>query len=195
MVAGFDESSIEIVHFSKGKVLFKQGSVSDAVYIVNSGIIGLYRESHKRKVLLATARRGELFGEMAAIDKSPRLATALTLEDSTLMAISIDVIMGRMREADPVIKALIHVLMNNLRGLHESHMPKPQSFVDTVNEVQRQYSTVTRCLPKSIRAELDANLKILDAAIKDLHLIAMEHPGQDRHDEAILNEADLPHQD
>ncbi|HCX14168.1 MAG TPA: hypothetical protein DGZ24_02490 [Rhodospirillaceae bacterium] len=50
----------------KGKVLSKQGPASNAVNIVNSGATGLYRESRKRKIPLATVRRGELFGEMAS---------------------------------------------------------------------------------------------------------------------------------
>src|SRR3954468_25087382 len=99
----------------KGKVLFKQGEKGDAAYIVNSGAIGLYREAQGRRIPLATVRRGELFGEMAVIDGSPRLATAFTLEDSALMVVSMETMMGKMKKADPFIRALISMLMNNLR--------------------------------------------------------------------------------
>ncbi len=199
MVAGLDESSIEIVKFPKGKVLFKQGAVGDAAYIVNSGAVGIYREAQGRKIPLATVRRGELFGEMAVIDKSPRLATAFTLEDSTLMMISIDVMASKMKKADPFIKALIHMLMNNLRGVHESYTPKSRSFVDAVNGLHRQCDVVTRFLqgevPEDVRTELNNNLKSLDAAIKDLRRVAMAHRSEDRRDDAVPSEADLPAQD
>lgn len=199
MVGGLDDSAIDIVKFPKGKVLFKQGAAADAAYIVNSGAIGMYREVHGRKVPLATVRRGELFGEMAAIDKSPRLATAFTLEDSTLMMISIDVMIDKMKKADPFIKSMIHMLMNNLRGVHDSYTPKSRSFVDAVNGLHRQCDIVTRFLqgevPDNIRGELTTNLKSLDEAIKELRRVAMAHRGEDRRDDAVPNEADLPLQD
>ena len=196
MVTGLDDSAIDVVKVPKGKVLFKQGAAGDAIYVVNSGAVGMYREAHGRKIPLATVRRGELFGEMAAIDKSPRLATAFTLEDTTLMTISIDVIVAKMKKTDPFIKAMIHMLMNNLRGVHDSHTPKSRSFVDAVNGLHRQCDSVTRFLqgdvPDHIRAELTANLKNLDEAIKDLRRVAMAHRGEDRREDAVPNEADIP---
>ena len=196
MDAGLDESAIEIVKYPKGKVLFKQGAVGDAAYIINSGVIGLCREAQGRKIPLATVRRGELFGEMAVIDKSPRLATAFAIEDSTLMAISVDAIIGKIKKADPFIKSLIHILMNNLRGVHDSHTPKSRSFVDAVNGLHHQCDIVTRFLqgegPEAFRENLGAKLKSLGAAIKDLRRVAMAHRSEDRRDDAVPNEARLP---
>src|ERR1700744_3163921 len=110
MATGSDDP-IGVVNFPKGKVLFKQGERGDAAYIVNSGAIGLYREAQGRKIPLATVRRGELFGEMAVIDGSPRMATAFTLEDSALMVVSVDVMGDKMKKSDPFVRALIHMLM------------------------------------------------------------------------------------
>jgi CRP/FNR family cyclic AMP-dependent transcriptional regulator len=196
MVSGLDEQSIEVVTFPKGKVLFKQGEKGDAAYIVNSGAIGLYREAQGRKIPLATVRRGELFGEMAVIDNQPRMATAFTLEESTLMVISIATMMDKMRKADPFIKAIIHMLMNNLRGVHESYLPKSRSLVDAVNMMARQVDIVTRFmqgdLPAALRTDLEAKLKSLDAVLKDLRRVASAHRGEDRREDAIPSEAELP---
>src|ERR1700749_2284704 len=106
MPSGSDD--IQNISFPKGKVLFKQGEKANAAYIVNSGAVGIYRESQGRKIPLATVRKGELFGEMAAIDGSPRMATAFPLEDSTLMVISVESMIDKMKKADSFIRALIH---------------------------------------------------------------------------------------
>ncbi|MEQ9447905.1 MAG: cyclic nucleotide-binding domain-containing protein [Rhodospirillaceae bacterium] len=196
MVGGLDESAIEVVKYPKGKLLFKQGESGDAAYIVNSGAVGIYREAQGRKIPLGTVRRGELFGEMAVIDKSPRLATAFTVEDSTLMVISIDLMMSKMQKADPFIRALIHMLMNNLRSVHDSFTPRSRSLVDAVNSLHRQSDVVGRFLqgdaPDSIREKLGAKLKDLDGAIKDLRRVAMAHRSEDRRDDAVPSETDLP---
>jgi CRP-like cAMP-binding protein len=97
----------------------------------------MYREAHGRKVPLATVPRGELFGEMTAIDKSPWLATAFAPEETTLMMIPIDVMTDKMKKADPFIKSIIHMLMNNLCSVHASYTPKFHNFVDAVNGLRR----------------------------------------------------------
>jgi CRP-like cAMP-binding protein len=192
-----DEASIEVVTFPKGKVLFRQGEKGGAAYIVNSGAVGIFRETGDRKVPLATVRKGELFGEMAVIDNSPRMATAFTLEESTLMVISADVMMDKMRKSDPFIKALVLMLMNNLRSVHDSYTPKSRSLLDSVTALQKQSELVSRFMLSKVvpelRAELDAKLAALDEVVKELRRIALTHRGEDRRNDAIPSEADLPH--
>lgn len=197
MAVGADEQSIQNVTYPKGKVLFKQGDRGTAAFIVNSGAVGIYREANGRKVPLATIRKGELFGEMAVVDNSPRMATAFTLEESTLMVISVETMMDKMRKADGFIRALIGMLMNNLRHIHDSHTPKSRSLVDAVNTLHRQCEIVARFmqadLPPKFRADLEARLKQLDAVMKDMRRLAMAHREEDRREDAIPAEADLPH--
>ncbi|MBL8642888.1 MAG: cyclic nucleotide-binding domain-containing protein [Rhodospirillaceae bacterium] len=191
-----DEMSIEVANFPKGKVLFRQGERGGAAYIVNSGAIGIYREAGDRKIPLATVRKGELFGEMAVIDNSPRMATAFTLEESTLTVISIDTLMDKMRKSDPFIRALVQMLMNNLRSVHDSYTPKSRSLLDSVNSLQKQSEMVVRFLQTSIapelRQELETKVQEFERVIKDLRRIAMTHRAQDRREDAIPSESDLP---
>jgi CRP-like cAMP-binding protein len=191
-----DDASVEVITFPKGKVLFKQGEKGDAAYVVQSGAVGMYREAQGRKIPLATVRKGELFGEMAVVDTSPRMATAFALEESLVMVIPIDIMLDKMRKADPFIRAMIHMLMNNLRGVHDSYMPKSRSLADAVNMLARQADIVTRFLqadlPPAFRTELAGKLKGLDGVIKDLKRVAAAHRDEDRREDAIPSEAELP---
>ena len=197
MASGAEEPSIQNVTYPKGKVLFKQGDKGTAAFIVNSGAVGIYRETNGRKVPLATIRRGELFGEMAVVDNSPRMATAFTLEESTLMVISVETMMDKMKKADGFVRALIGMLMNNLRHIHDSHTPKSRSLVDAVATLHRQCDIVSRFLqadmPPKFRADLEARLKQLDVVMKDLRNFAMAHREEDRREDSMPAEADLPH--
>ena len=195
-LTSLDDASIEVATYPKGKVLFRQGERGAAAYVVNSGSVGIFRETGDRKIPLATIRKGELFGEMAVIDNSARMATAFTLEESTLMMIPADVMMDKMRKSDPFIKALVHMLMNNLRSVHDSYMPKSRSLLDSVTSLQRQSELVARFMlskvAPDVRADLDSKLIALDETVKDLRRIAMTHRGDERRNDAIPNEADLP---
>ncbi len=191
-----DEASIQLANFPKGKVLFRQGDRGGAAYIVESGAVGIFRETGDRKIPLATLRKGELFGEMAVIDNSPRMATAFTLEESTLMVISIEALTDKMRKADPFIKALVTMLMSNLRNVHDSYTPKSRSLLDSVTSLQKQSEFVARFMQSSIapelKNELQAKLQEFDAVVKELRRIAMTHRAQDRREDAIPSESDLP---
>ena len=129
MVQSLDDQAIEVVTYPKGTTLFRQGDAGDAAFIVNSGSVGIYREVEGKRIPLASLRKGELFGEMAVIDGSPRMATALTLDNCTLTMISVDLMTEKMKKTDPFIKALITMLLGNLRSVHDSYTPKARSLV------------------------------------------------------------------
>jgi len=196
MASGSDTQAIEIVAFPKGAVLFKQGDKGEAAYILNAGTIGLYRESQGRRVPLASVRRGEMFGELAATDGSPRLASAFAIEDSVLMVIPAAAMRDKMRTADPFIKAMIDMLSDNLRRVHETYTPKSRSLLDGVNGLLRQCEVISRFLqgnlPDAFKSELAARLKTVEGVLKDLRRLAMAHREQDRRDDAVPHEADLP---
>ena len=195
MSGAADDHGIEIVAYPKGSILFKQGDKGAAAYILNSGTIGLYRESQGRRVPLASVRRGEMFGEMAFTDGSPRLASAFAIEDSVLMVIPAAAMQGKLHGADPFIRAMIEMLSGNLRRVHETYTPKSRSLLDGVNGLMRQCDVINRFLqanlPPEFKAELAARLSALESLLKDMRRIAMAHREQDRRDDAVPHEADL----
>lgn len=195
-ITRLDDAAIQTVTYPKGQVLFRQGDRGGSAYIVNAGAVGMYREADDRKIPLATVRKGELFGEMAVIDDSPRLATAFTLEESSLTVISIAALSDKIKKSDPFIKALLTMLMQNLRGVHDSYTPKSRTLLDSVTSLQKQGALVTRftqtTIAPELKQQLDAKLQEFDGVIKDLRRIAMTHRSQDRREDAIPNESDLP---
>jgi CRP-like cAMP-binding protein len=184
------------VHFPRGAQLFRQGEPGGTVYILKAGAVALYRESQDRRTPLATVRDGEMFGEMAAVDGSPRLASAVALEDSTVMVVPAAAMREKLHDADPFLRSLIRMLSGSLRNIHDTYTPKSRSLLDSVNSLSRQYDVVHRLLQTNLapdfRAALSGRLRQLDALVKDLRRVAMAHREQDRRDDAVPHEADLP---
>lgn len=195
MVTSLDDNAIEVVTYPKGTTLFRQGEAGDAAFIVNSGSVGIYREVEGKRVPLATLRKGELFGEMAVIDGSPRMATAFTLEDSTLTMISVDLMTEKMKKTDPFIKALITMLLGNLRSVHDSYTPKARSLVDSVSTLSRQCDSLTKYLSEAEDIDLPVEVAVkvgeLNDVVKSLHGIAEKHREKDRRDDAMPPENPL----
>ncbi len=189
MVQSFDDQAIEVVNYPKGTTLFRQGEPGDAAFIINSGSIGIYREVEDKKMPLATLRKGELFGEMAVIDGSPRMATAFTLEDCTLTMISVDLMTEKMKKTDPFIKALISMLLGNLRSVHDSYTPKARSLVDSVSTLSRQSEALTKYLTDNedmeIPVDVAAKVGELNSIVASLSDMAEKHKDKDRRTDAM----------
>jgi len=189
-------TSIEVVNFPKGTILFRQGDKGEAAYLVNTGSVGIFRENEGRRIPLATIRSGELLGEMAVIDGSPRLTTAFTLEDCTITVIGTAALADMMRRADPFIRALLHMLLNSLRNVHDSYTPKARSLLDSIGTLQRHSDHLAKFLQGNLTPELKdalgAKLSEMNDAVSELRNIANAHRVHDRRDNAILSDADLP---
>jgi uncharacterized membrane protein len=74
-----------------GETLFKAGEPGESLYLVRSGEVELFiRDTAGQKILLAIAGPGEVFGELALLDRGPRTATALALTDTELLELDRD---------------------------------------------------------------------------------------------------------
>jgi signal transduction histidine kinase len=75
------------IRLAAGEQLFKQGEAGDYAYLIEKGDVEIARVSDGREVPLAIRRTGEMVGEMALLEKAPRMAGARALTDSVLLAI------------------------------------------------------------------------------------------------------------
>jgi len=77
---------IDLRQLAAGETLFKTGEPGEALYIVREGEVELYiKDTAGQKILLAIAGRGEVFGELALLDRGARTATAMALADTELL--------------------------------------------------------------------------------------------------------------
>ncbi len=66
--------------FTAGQVIFHQGDAGDFMYGVVEGTVELLRQG----TVIATLGPGEVFGEMAILDRQPRSADAMAKTDVKL---------------------------------------------------------------------------------------------------------------
>lgn len=82
---------VDYEQLEAGQTLFQTGDPGDSLFVVHSGEIELYiKDTAGQKIVLTTARPGEMFGELALLDSGPRSATALALMDSGLLILDRD---------------------------------------------------------------------------------------------------------
>jgi len=101
------------LRLKRGGILFAEGDGGNELYIVDYGRIAITKavEGNLEQVL-AHMGPGDYFGEMALLEQIPRSATASAEEDSGLITISHDDLMGLM-DREP--KAAAKIMFNLLR--------------------------------------------------------------------------------
>jgi CRP/FNR family cyclic AMP-dependent transcriptional regulator len=102
---------IVLVRAEDESILFEEDDAGDAWYLLLHGTVGIVRNMpggppHE----LALLETGECFGEMALIDDSPRMASAVCHEDSILASISKDDFDRLLSENDPLANRLLRAM-------------------------------------------------------------------------------------
>lgn len=110
------EHALEKRDFKPGQVIFSQGDDGDEAFIVETGQIEIARGNADAELVIATVDAGGLVGEMALIDNSPRMATARAIKKTTCIVIPKRAFSKLMRDANPVLQAVMNTLMQRLRG-------------------------------------------------------------------------------
>lgn len=114
-----DDTTLE---FKKGDVLFREGDLTKDLYIIQSGIVKIYKETEGNRLPIALVHSGQFVGELSFFDGKPRSATAeaatdikaIRLDQAKLekeirrlpswLLVLIRSIADRMREADELVK-------------------------------------------------------------------------------------------
>jgi CRP-like cAMP-binding protein len=97
-----------------GQRIFSQGDAGFTMYFVERGKILISRGNESDPELIGEVRSGGIFGEMALIDGQPR------------MAIPQAVFQQKMQSSDPFIRALVRIMLTNLRNANDQLYPKFQ---------------------------------------------------------------------
>lgn len=72
--------------FERGQIIFKQGDLDICMYDIQRGKVGVYSAyGTPEEKLVAELVEGETVGEMGMIERVPRSATAVVLDDGTIL--------------------------------------------------------------------------------------------------------------
>jgi CRP-like cAMP-binding protein len=96
--------------------LFHEAQQADRLYVILKGRVKLTRTSEEgREVVLAIRGRGDLIGELAAIDGHPRSATALALEPVEVLTIGAPEFLAQIEAHPQIAVALVKMIARRLR--------------------------------------------------------------------------------
>lgn len=74
--------------YQPGETIFKQDNPGVGLFVVMTGSVEVKQEEEDGTILeLATAKPGEFFGELALLDDAPRSASAIAVDETSVVAL------------------------------------------------------------------------------------------------------------
>jgi signal transduction histidine kinase/predicted CoA-binding protein len=186
---------VEEVRLPAGEFLFHEGDAGEHAYVIQEGQIEILKNSGGRDVQLALRQMGEVIGEMALLDSSPRFASVRARSDSQLLSIS-HVQLNHLLDTSPsAARAMLYTVTARLRSselmLRQSEKMAQLGTLtagiahelnNPAAAVQRGADQLRQAIPELLQAHADLQQEALNAEQRD-SLTAFE--GQARRRAAV----------
>ncbi len=182
------ELKLEKLSLPSGTVLFRQGDTGDAAYILDKGKIVIFQQVEGQRVELDSIKPGEIFGEMAVIDRSERMATAVAAADSVVTRIPEPLFATKLEGTHKFVRALVAMFIKNIRSSHRIFVRRPRSFRDNIKLIRhfsfniKRYANLMEDQP--LAEEMLSVLARLEQCVGDLAEVGQRAKDK-RHDHIV----------
>lgn len=105
--------------FPAGAIIFSEGDPGDCAYLIHTGRVEITVARNRRKLVLATLERGDLFGELSLINDAPRSAAAHATDDTELVAIGRDTFRDKLATTDPLVALFMRAVLERFHEARE----------------------------------------------------------------------------
>jgi CRP-like cAMP-binding protein len=99
-----------------GEILFKEDDLSNSCYLIQNGVIRIYKQKQEAMIEIETLRAGSLVGELAFLDNQPRSATAEAITECELVEISRTLLNDTMAKTPEWLKILLKSVTGRVRS-------------------------------------------------------------------------------
>ena len=106
------------VSLNKNKVLFRQGELSNSLYLLVSGKIATFVTTNKNETLLLNeVLPGSIIGELTALSHEPRSITARAVKRTILLQLSSDDFVDICTKFNSVSLEVVNTTLNHSRNI------------------------------------------------------------------------------
>src|SRR5581483_10104307 len=104
-----------VLEYKKGDILFREGENTKDLYIIQNGIVKIYRESDGKKLLIAIVHAGQFVGELSFFDGKPRSASAEAATDIKVLKLDQSRLEKEIKKLPSWLLVLIRSIADRIR--------------------------------------------------------------------------------
>ncbi|MEQ1875991.1 MAG: Crp/Fnr family transcriptional regulator [Bdellovibrionia bacterium] len=112
-------------------LLFREGDPSDAMYVIKSGRLSIFKAKGKAEIQLAEVGPGSMIGEMAFFDNKPRSASAKALQDTEVIILPFKALYAQFKTFPEWLKSIVKTINDHLRDANQRIKNLEQGTNDT----------------------------------------------------------------
>lgn len=105
--------------YEAGEYIFREGDTGEVMYIIHRGKVDITKMTGDGEKVLVTLTQGDFFGEMAIIDKAPRSAGAVAVEDTVCIVLDDEHFEQQMHRNAKIVKKILKNMSARLRAMNE----------------------------------------------------------------------------
>lgn len=164
--------------FKKNSVIITEGDSSDSLYVIKTGKVKVFASDESSKeVILNIQGPGEYFGELSLIDDTPRSASVMTTEDSTLILVTRVMFEKHLIENPELAIKLIRFLAQRIKSLTmnvknlallDVYGRVAKTLLDLAVNQNNRLITVERLTHQDIADRVGSSREMVSRIIKDL---------------------------
>ncbi|NCO74456.1 MAG: EAL domain-containing protein [Cyanobacteria bacterium] len=155
-----------------GECIFREGETGNFAYIIDEGEVEISTLVNNKYTVLNILKAGDMFGELALVDGSPRSAAAYAKTNVVLTIVTSEQVKTRIEDADPILKLLLMVVMNYFRlETGRLRSAKEESDQISLDNTKKEYQEKIYQAIELIRLESD-----LRSGFKQNQLVCFYQP-------------------
>jgi CRP-like cAMP-binding protein len=105
--------------YQDGEAIVRQGEAGDCMYVIQEGQVEVVVEEDDKEVRLMVLDTGELFGEMAIVERQVRMATVRALGQTRVLTIDQKNFLRRIHEDPSLAWNVVQTMSRRIRELAE----------------------------------------------------------------------------
>ena len=109
-------TKFHLVRYRRAEVVFREGEPAERLFLIDSGRVKLSIASPEgQELFIGVLGRGQIFGELAVIDRGPRAMDARAMEDTQVFALESDVFWTMLENRPAFARRLLELMARRLR--------------------------------------------------------------------------------
>ncbi|WP_052711838.1 cyclic nucleotide-binding domain-containing protein [Elstera litoralis] len=103
--------------YNPGAVIVSEGDEGYSLYLIETGSVEVFKTLPTGETILGRIGKGGIFGEMALVDDSKRMASVRAAELTTCQIFPREYFQYRLGRSDKLIQALMRIFTGHIRSL------------------------------------------------------------------------------
>lgn len=103
--------------YRPGEIIVRQGEMGDCMYVIQDGDVDVLKEENDTQIVVDTMHTGDIFGEMAIIERTVRSSTVRASSPARIMTIDKKTFVRRVQEDPSLALSVLKVMSQRIRKL------------------------------------------------------------------------------